>query len=300
MEYQKEKNDIYLAKWLNDEMSDDALKKIVSKSDFETYIKIRKGLDYFESPKFDKDRVYRKISSHFTKNERKVIQLKWFYAAAVIIALVVSGYFYKISLSINTYSNFGEQKHITLNDGSEAILNANSTISYLKKWKDKRELSLVGEAFFKVKKGKSFTVNTQNGSVTVLGTQFNINSQDNFFLVKCFEGKVRVIQNNDTIYLTKGKAYQYNNIGKQQWDFISEKPIWLNGASSFKSTQLKVVILSLENQFGIKIDTGNIDTNQIFTGSFSHDNLKIALKSVFLPMDISFQLENKKVFLNKK
>jgi ferric-dicitrate binding protein FerR (iron transport regulator) len=55
------------------------------------------------------------------------------------------------------------------------ILNAASKLSFNeKKWADQRALTLEGEAFFKVQKGQTFSVNTTAGVITVLGTQFNV------------------------------------------------------------------------------------------------------------------------------
>jgi len=300
MSFQKENKDPFLAKWLSDEISDNELKSLVSVKDFQAYEKIKKGLEFFETPTFEKDKLYQKISKSLLKKEKRVISLRWFSAAAAIVLIIFSSYFYYASLPTIAKTNFGEQKTIVLSDGSQAMLNSKSLLSFPKKWKNKRELTLNGEAFFKVKKGKTFRVNTSNGSVTVLGTQFNVNAQDNYFSVKCFEGKVMVIQNKDTIYLTKGKAYQNNNTKIEQWDFNNNKPSWLQGESNFKSAHLSIVIQSLENQFGIEIIENNIDTSQIFTGSFSYNDLNIALKSVFSPMNIDFTIENKKVFLLKK
>ncbi len=293
-------NENYLAKWFNKEISDKDIRKFISEKDFQSYSKIRKGLDYFAPPEFNSERLQQNILKHTNKKQSKVFHLKWYAVAATIALLIISAYFFNASLPVHYQTNFGEQKTIVLNDGSEAILNAKSYIQYNKKWTDKRELDLRGEAFFKVKKGKSFTVNTNNGKVTVLGTQFIVKSQANFFLVKCFEGKVRVIQQKDTIYLTKGKAYQSNAKEIDSWEFLSDAPVWLNGESSFKSVPLKIVIISLENQFGIRINSDKVNTNQIFTGSFSHKDIDIALKSVFLPMGITYKVKNKKVVLLKK
>lgn len=295
----KNSNETYLAKWLNNEISDKEVKHFISEEEFLEFVKIRKGMEYFVAPSFDQDQFHQKLTKVLSKKNKKVIRLNWYAIAAAILLLIVSGYFFNASLDIHVKTNTGEQKTIALNDGSEAILNAKSFIRYPKKWKDKRELDLTGEAFFKVKKGKTFTVNTSNGKVTVFGTQFNVNSQANFFLVKCYEGKVRVIYNRDTIFLTKGKAFQKNYNDIKKWDFTNHKPMWLTGESNFKSTPLRIVIKSLENQFNIKIIYKNINTNSLFTGNYGHNNLDIALKSVFLPMNITYKIENKKVFLTK-
>lgn len=69
---------------------------------------------------------------------------------------------------------------VILSDSSEVILNANSSISYPEKFtKDKREVTIKGEAYFNVKKSKiPFVVNIGNSYVKVYGTAFNINARD--------------------------------------------------------------------------------------------------------------------------
>jgi transmembrane sensor len=52
---------------------------------------------------------------------------------------------------------------------------------------------------------------------------------------------------------------------------------------------LSQVMISLEDQFGIAFDKSNVDANMRFTGSFSHTDLKLALKTVFAPMEISYR-----------
>jgi len=293
-------NETYLAKWLAGEISDKEVKTYISEKDFLAYTKIKEGLEYFVAPEFDKNKTKKNITSKIQQKPKKLFHLNWYAAAAVVILLFTGAYFFNTALPVHAQTNFGERKTFALNDGSEAVLNAKSFIQYPKKWNDKRELDLHGEAFFKVKKGKSFTVNTNNGTVTVLGTQFDVNSRPDYFLVKCYEGKVRVIQNGDTIFLSKGKAYQNCHSNIDLWDFNTNKPNWFKGESDFKSVPLNMVINELENQYEIKIKSNKIDTSQIFTGSFGHKDLNIALKSVFLPMGINFKIENKKVFLSKK
>ena len=51
------------------------------------------------------------------------------------------------------------------------------------------------------------------------------------------------------------------------------------------------MILELEKQYNIQIDTHKIDDSIIFTGSFSNKDLKLALVSVFKTMDIQYTKE---------
>lgn len=301
--YKNNTNKYYLAQWLNKEITDSELKSFIKDEDFNIYVKIKERLDYFEAPLFEKDNLKENIDKKILNKDIKVKKMtySWVYAVAAMLAVIFSVYFYNSTKAIQYATKTGETLSIELLDGSNVVINSESVVSFSKKeWKKERSLKLTGEAFFKVKKGKKFTVKTDNGTVSVLGTEFNINSQNNFFNVKCYSGKVSVIHNTDTIFLTKGKAYQFNGSKTETWDFIAAKPAWFNNESTFKSTPLKIVIKSLENHFGIDIKSDNIGENQIFTGSYSYDDLDVALKSVFYPMGIRYRIDNKIVFLSKK
>jgi hypothetical protein len=65
-------------------------------------------------------------------------------------------------------------------------------------------------------------------------------------------------------------------------------PSWVNGESSFISVPLNYVILELEKQYNIDIDAHKIDDSTIFTGTFSNKDLKLALASVFITMNIQY------------
>ena len=131
----------------------------------------------------------------------------------------------------------------------------------------------------------------------MLGTQFNVINHDTYFEVTCYEGKVSVSTSKDDIILTKGMGYRMMNSSKsEQWNFdFSSSKSWITGESSFESTPLSEVVKSLENQYNIKIkNTESVDLNQRFTGSFTHSNLDVALKTVFVPMKIDITFTDEK------
>ena len=45
--------------------------------------------------------------------------------------------------------------------------------------------------------------------------------------------------------------------------------------------------------------TENIDENQLFTGSFSHSNIDIALKSITLPLHLKYSKTNNTITLKR-
>ena len=80
-----------------------------------------------------------------------------------------------------------------LPDGSSVKLMQNSTLSYNKvSWLWGRKLNLLGSAFFDVTSGKTFTVRTEAGDVTVLGTKFLVEQEGKTITVNCEEGSVKV------------------------------------------------------------------------------------------------------------
>ncbi|NNK75826.1 MAG: histidine kinase, partial [Maribacter sp.] len=165
-----------------------------------------------------------------------------------------------------------------------------------KNWDKDRNVSLEGEAFFKVAKGKRFTVSTAHGTVAVLGTQFNVENREGFFEVTCFEGLVSVTFNSKETKLPAGTSFMVID-GKV---IETEKPnttapSWVNNESTFKSIPLKYVLDEFQRQHNITVETQNIDINKLFTGTFSNTNTDLALQSISVPSQIRFKLEGQKV-----
>ena len=289
------KEETYLAKWINDGISDADLKKRVSLEDFLSYKKIKEGLEQFEMPPYEQNAAFADLEKKLQKSKkvRKLVPF-WAYTIAASVAVLISTYFFYGTGMVSHETSFGEQKDIVLVDGSKVSIAAKSKISYSEKeWENDRRVHLEGEAYFRVQKGSTFTVVSKEGEVTVLGTQFNVRSNDAYFEVLCFEGRVSVTKGESDVVLTEGKAYRkFGNQAVENWDFQQKIPSWLYGESSFKSTPLKQVIRALENQFHLTITGNDIDDSLLFTGSFDHSNRELAFKAVFLPMGIDYRFKN--------
>lgn len=115
----------------------------------------------------------------------------------------------------------GKEKRIKLPDGSLVVLADKSEIIYREPFTDKRDITLIGKAFFKVAKDrtKPFTVTSQEISTTALGTGFTVTtfSDKSQIIVRLYEGKVvikAVDKNNgklkEDVYLSPGQAFVYD------------------------------------------------------------------------------------------
>lgn len=286
-------DDTFLARWLNDDLSPKELLEFESTEEHKKYRKIIQKVDSLKPPTYNKKRMLSAIQESI-QNEKRTVPLfpKWGYGiAASIVALI--GIFLFFDTNKTTFeTGFGEQLTVNLPDGSEVILNSKSLISFNEsEWSSYRQISLEGEAFFKVEKGTPFIVATNTGSVQVLGTQFNVNTRKDYFEVICTEGKVKAISDDKKErILTKGNAFRKTNDQSEIWKVDSSVPGWMSGETSFTNTPLRQVILSLENQFDIKFNRGNIDEKLRFTGSYSNDNIELALKTIFVPMEINYKV----------
>ncbi|CAM1363050.1 FecR family protein [Tenacibaculum sediminilitoris] len=297
------KNETFLARWIANELSVEELKEFQQTEDYHHFKAIDDASQLLKPPGYNKKAVFDKILRELQskKAKKKTVKLipTWIYGAVASIALLIS-FFYFNNSTTNFSTSFGEQLTITLPDNSQAHLSPNSKITYKKQsWEDQREVSLNGKAYFEVEKGKSFTVNSTEGNVTVLGTKFTVNTSKGYFEVQCYEGKVKVTSKNDKeVILTKGKAYRNYNKTSENWEFTSNEPSWIKGESYFNNTPLFQIIKALESQFNLKFDTSKIDPNQRFTGTFTHEDVNIALQTVFAPMKISYKLaKNSSVIL---
>ncbi|WP_411031176.1 FecR family protein [Spongiimicrobium sp. 3-5] len=290
----------YLAKWLNNELSEEELAVFKQTDEYTSYQKILAASNKLEAPEFNVEEALNLIKEK-QKAEVKVIPLSPFkrimrVAAAIAVIFAVS-YFYINSMDEQVSTQFAQRTEVVLPDNSEIVLNADSEISYSeRKWDQERNVSLEGEAFFKVAKGKRFTVSTEDGIVTVLGTQFNVENRKGFFEVTCFEGLVSVTYKNKEIKLPGGSSFLVVNGRILDAEIPNTaEPTWMNNESTFKSIPLTFVLNEFQRQYNIEVATQNIDVDQLFTGSFSNTNMDLALQSISTPSKIKFKLEDNKV-----
>lgn len=294
-------NDIYLADWLADKITDDQLKQLVSEDDFSAYQKIRMALHNFNIPEPNMERdfaiiqqkIQDKKSTATIKKTRRVIPM-WAYPVAASLVLFLG--WYQVYFASNvTSTGFGTTKVLALNDNSTVTLNSKSKVSYPNLFQYNRTIQLEGEAFFKVQKGNKFTVETALGNITVLGTQFNVTAVSDYFEVVCYEGKVKVESKSQSVILTKGESMRVYGDKFENWaDTYPAQPNWIDGESTFKNVPVKYVIEKFENQYDVKIKFPENLENSKFTGSFTNSNIETALKTICIPLNLKFSNTNSK------
>jgi len=286
--------DDFLAKWASGDISESEREAFRKTKDYTLYAAILEGTDRLDVPAYDKEKLYKGTRDKIAA-EGKVVRLvpKWAYAVAASVALLI-GYVVFFDQTERYETGFGETLALTLPDGSEVILNAKTRLEFQKKdWEKSRTVDLEGEAFFRVTKGSTFTVASNMGTVTVLGTEFTMNSEADIFEVICYEGKVRVEKNGLQKLLSKGQGVRAMGNSFENCDLEHQQPSWFGNETTFHDAPLRQVIKALEKQFGITVSINDVDGNQRFTGSFTHDDLNTALRTVFESMEIRFTFKDR-------
>lgn len=292
----------YLAKWLNDELSGEELREFRNTPEFETYQRIARTASELRGPGFDVEQALSGVRQARQTSKGRVFRLTsyrslWKVAAAIVILLGIS-YFYVNSLEQAVQTDYAQHTEVVLPDASEVQLNAGSDLSFNeRKWDSDRHVNLRGEAYFKVARGQTFTVETPSGSVTVLGTQFNVLQREGVFIVSCYEGLVRVEHRGTAHELPAGTGYRMVNGAMEIFEVTATRPSWTEDESTFRSMPLSFVLEEFQRQYDVEVDVRDVDTREIFTGTFSNTNLELALQSISAPLQLGYSLEGNKVLI---
>jgi len=206
----------------------------------------------------------------------------------------------------------GHEEVLELMDGSSITLADKSEVTYEEPFQTKRDITLIGKAYFKVAKdeAKPFSVISGDIATTALGTEFTVTAytHTNQIIVRLYEGKVVVKPVEATnkrmkkdVYLlpgqefvydknsTKVKGFKLNTNGTPAEIMTSEQKenpsIPQNNQGSwymFNNQTLAQVLDQLSEMFDVKIQYQQQDVRNIyFTGKYNRtDSLETILKDI--------------------
>ncbi len=207
-----------------------------------------------------------------------------------------------------TFAN--EQTIEVLPDGTTVYLNTNSKIIFPKRFeKNKREITLKGEAFFEVTKDKNrpFIINVNEAQVEVLGTSFNIlsNSSQKTVEVSVESGSVKFSSklNNNNLILIKGETaiLERNILNRKAISDINYMS-WKTKLIDFRESPLDYVITTINKTYAsnIIIDN-NLSSNLKLTAKFDQVPLDTIVESICLAFNFDYKKTGNKIhILNKQ
>lgn len=249
----------------------------------------------------------------------------WKAAAAILLFISVSLMFYSKKAEIRDVVDpvrlvrvevpLGRVRKLQLSDGTEVWLNAGSILTYPKKFnREKRVLTLEGEAFFKVfhNAEKPFIIRSGKLNTVVLGTSFNVKTyEDSPAQISVRSGKVSVEESagdvikdgiakaQRTVILTKDQQATYT--GTQGFTVRGNVPSgeymgWQEGELVFTGKTLLEMKPILERWYGVKLlmDSKKL-ANCRMVGSYRQESLKNVLEAMRFALNITYKIEGNKV-----
>ena len=239
--------------------------------------------------------IHSRTTSKIKTETTQIKTLRWVaVAASVALLLTLPLWWWTSSQTIT--ADIGKSHVHWLPDSSKVVLNATSKLAYSRsKWDTDRSVRLDGEAFFEVKKGSMFSVETNNGLVSVLGTSFNVRSWNKAFEVKCFTGKVAVKTKKSETVLTPGESTE-SKLGKlKKEEFEINKGTWREGIFFFEDARLADVALEVQRQFPYIVTMSNELLTKPYSGFFTNSQIDSALNQICWPLGLKYEMDNNRV-----
>lgn len=286
-----------IKKWLQSELSPEEKAAFDSLEDASFMEEIVQEAGRFRSDQMGSAPSFEDLENRLVEKPakgRRGLALALKIAAVLVIGLGLL-YVFKTSNEVEFKTELAQTTNLTLPDNSEVTLNERSSITYKpENWTKERTLSMEGEAFFDVEKGSRFVVQTAYGSVSVLGTEFNVRAQNEIFKVICYEGLVQVEYRGQVEKVPAGSALVVEDGKVLKTDVVLRKPIWINQMSVFENASLTAVFSELEKQYGITV-VNQSTKDKLFTGAFENNNLENALSAIAQTMGLHFEVDDRQV-----
>jgi len=194
---------------------------------------------------------------------------------------------------------------IALSDGTQVWMNAQSVLRFPFRFgKGKREVFLSGEAYFQVAKNihQEFIVHTDNASIHVHGTSFNVNSYETGqFTAALVEGAVSASRDNQQISLKPGQKAILGGGKLQMKAFDAQEELsWMQGTYFFHNRRLAEIAPVISRWFDVKVAwekdaiaeqtfTGEIDRKLPLTVVISNLQLSSGIKATIVNGVLTFK-----------
>lgn len=311
-----EKDEEYLIDIFTDKSKREELKRILSKQ----FVEI---LPRDENEENNLDHILHRINhdiDYKRKSQRTALFdkiLKWGLRIAsfiVIPFLIYSG--------IRTYRESALKKEtwieikapawtrvqFSLPDGTIGWLNSNSSVRYNGNFNLDRQVILKGEAFFDVFKDKSrtFVVNTNEVSMEVLGTRFNIEAYEDeknidvvleegslVFNAKKMNKTYKMIPNDLVSYDKTLKDFSTKTVQPQK--YIS----WTDGRLEFRNDPLDVIFRRLARWYDVDVELNvNLNDDSRLHATFIDDDFENVMDLLSRSLPIKYQIEKGKLLPN--
>jgi len=203
----------------------------------------------------------------------------------------------------------GKMFTIVLSDGTQVELNSGTHIRYPVKFSKEgaREISMSGEAYFKVSKDleRPFIVKSGEMAIQVLGTEFNVSAyeEEHSISTVLVEGSVSLSQVSDSknsLLLKPGHKGSWNRTDQTlSLDQVDTQlyTSWLHGEIVFRDTPFSEILIKLERFYNIKITNHNKELDGVafdarYNREFESIEDVMAALRIIVPFEYSINSKN--------
>lgn len=284
------KNDAYWQSWLEENPH-----KLADVEEARSTL-LRLNFSNWELPAEEVSTLWSRIRQAEEKQPRETHMISarslvWYGAAAVVLLIGVSSYFWTSPVAVVEYRTaFGETRSITLPDSSTVILNSNSLLRLNSSWEttSAREVWLDGEAFFSVvhkNDNQPFTVKTEEDvAIEVLGTTFNVYHRNETKVV-LNTGRIQLslptVQADEKIVMNPGELVEYN-----EKKYVKRKvdptmyTAWTQNNLVLNRTSLREMVHMIKDNYGIEVEVKESLLDQTISGSMPLTDSESLLRQI--------------------
>lgn len=203
----------------------------------------------------------------------------------------------------------GGTYHVTLSDGTEVWLNADSRFRYPSQFNgDQRIVELDGEAYFEVAKQQRhndrrnlpFLVKTRFQTVEVLGTQFNISAYGDEAAehTTLVEGLVQITADGGTtrqLFPNQQGIVTANHTHIKTVD-VNNFTAWKDGYFAFSDAHIRDVMQVIARWYDIQVDYNDETLDARFGGTISRfSDFETLLQTIALTGSVKFKITGRRV-----
>ena len=205
----------------------------------------------------------------------------------------------------------GQKSTITLPDGSQIKLNAESSLTFESDFGEKnRIVSLSGEAFFEVRRDVEmpFIIRTGKLQTKVLGTSFDVRSYESEgnIQVVVVTGEVEVSDSLGTaVILNPKEVLEYSvyegNIKRSVCRDFKSVIGWKDGFLVFDNEPIPKVVEKLENWYGVNIDSSDgCRIAGFYPGEYHNKSLETVMDGISYASGFQYQIVNDSTLIISK
>ncbi len=264
-----------------------------------------KELASYTMPASVSENIWNQISNQTKQRKANVTPLfnrtsilAWASAAVVLIAAFIGFYWIQMQPQLELLAQSESTiLQISLDDGSEVSLRPHSKL-FVDRSTTHRSYRIEGEGFFDVVSNPKapFTVDATFGTVTVLGTRFNLSTWGGKAVVYLEEGRVSFSSNqtDEAVILQPGQA---SEISDRQLQVLAvsnaeEYTDWQSNSLVFNSSDPATVVSEINQHFGVMVNIDQLQDRSEITGTLILDSVTQTLDDLGLVLGGTFRSVN--------